>query len=235
MKAGGLLGQALLVTLTDVSQEDVRDFNQWYNREHIDDLLNVAGFRRARRYAGEAMKPRFMALYEVEDIDVLTSPAYFELLANQSAWSRKIIGRFTYHRRLCATVTVDFARGLGGAVGIIRLPVPPDIVRVRELLSETGFPEVIDRCGMHGALLAECDLDAVNAPITQLGLTLPAATEPECLVIVEGEDTKSTTAAIDHLVAQLRAILSKDHRLLTGSYSLLYANQRSFRNNQAGS
>eukprot|EP01036_Dinobryon_divergens_P048149 gene48149-64611_t len=45
-----LLGKGMLITLTEVSARDERDYNEWYNREHIDERMNLPGFHRARRY-----------------------------------------------------------------------------------------------------------------------------------------------------------------------------------------
>ncbi|WP_342641730.1 hypothetical protein [Rhodoligotrophos ferricapiens] len=224
-KAPGLAGRALLMTLTDVAPDDVEAFNAWYNREHIDDLLGLAGFRRARRYGAEMMRPRFMALYEVDDIAILTAPHYLDLLANQSPWSREIIGRFTYHRRICATVTVDLSRGVGGAAGLIHFRRPSDMDALRLFISDRGIPAVIDRFGLHGGFLAEGDLDAVNAPIIRLGITLPQASEPDCLLVVEGQSVGGTARGVDMLVSELTAHGFMGEPWLAGSYALFYANQ----------
>ena len=45
-----LLGKGMLVVFTEVKARDERDFNEWYNREHIDERINLPGFHRARRY-----------------------------------------------------------------------------------------------------------------------------------------------------------------------------------------
>ena len=49
-----LYGKGLLMTFTEVSSELEADFNEWYNREHLMERVNIDGFRRARRY--EAVK-----------------------------------------------------------------------------------------------------------------------------------------------------------------------------------
>ena len=53
-----LRGKGMLITVTDVRDRDERDFNEWYNREHIDERVNLPGFRRARRYKAIVGEPR---------------------------------------------------------------------------------------------------------------------------------------------------------------------------------
>ena len=44
-----LRGKGMLIVFTEVKPRDERDFNEWYNREHIDERVNLPGFHRARR------------------------------------------------------------------------------------------------------------------------------------------------------------------------------------------
>ena len=45
-----LRGKGMLIVFNEVKARDERDFNEWYNREHIDERVNLPGFQRARRY-----------------------------------------------------------------------------------------------------------------------------------------------------------------------------------------
>jgi hypothetical protein len=223
---GGLAGGALLVVSTDVAPEDEADFNDWYNREHIDDLLRLPGFRRARRYGSAGAPPRFLAIYEVEEIGTLAAPVYLDLLADQSPWSRRVIARFTSHERLCCRVSVDAARGLGDALGVARLAGEGD--GFRHHLATSVFPELIARFGLHGAVFAENDLDVVNAPARLRGIGFAEAREPQSLILVEGGDLRAVDAALEALRTGLAAAPLPDagRRLRsTRSYRMLYANE----------
>jgi hypothetical protein len=224
--AGGLAGAALLVVSTDVAPEDEADFNDWYNREHIDDLLRLPGFRRARRYGSAGAPPRFLAVYEVEEIGALAAPVYLDLLADQSAWSRSIIARFTSHERLCCRVSVDAAHGLGGALGVARLAGAGEGDGFRHHLATSVFPELIARFDLHGAVFAENDLDVVNAPARLRGVGFAEAREPQSLILVEGGDLPPVDAALEALRTALAASLPDAGRHLrsTRSYRMLYAN-----------
>ena len=43
--------QALLMVWTDIFADVEHDFNDWYNREHVRERVEVPGFIRARRFA----------------------------------------------------------------------------------------------------------------------------------------------------------------------------------------
>lgn len=54
-------------------------YNEWYTGQHLDDVLEVAGFTAARRYSLSAVRPmagtepspyRYLAVYEVESDDL---------------------------------------------------------------------------------------------------------------------------------------------------------------------
>jgi hypothetical protein len=48
------------------------EFNDWYSRQHLDDVLRVPGFTGARRFmvSGESRLPgRYVAIYELECAD----------------------------------------------------------------------------------------------------------------------------------------------------------------------
>ena len=61
MARHGLTGKGMLITLTEVKARDEREFNEWYNREHIDERVDLPGFRRARRYVAVKGDPKYFA------------------------------------------------------------------------------------------------------------------------------------------------------------------------------
>ena len=106
-----LRGKGMLVVFNEVKPRDERDFNEWYNREHIDERINLPGFHRARRYVAVRATPKYLATYECNSVSDLAAPGYLALLANQTPWSQAVMARFTYFRRLTLRVQVDLAHG----------------------------------------------------------------------------------------------------------------------------
>lgn len=66
----------VVLTNATVGKED--DFNEWYNKHHIPDVLNVPGFVSGQRFrlaetqmGGESSKSyKYLALYEIETDDL---------------------------------------------------------------------------------------------------------------------------------------------------------------------
>jgi predicted phosphoadenosine phosphosulfate sulfurtransferase len=87
-------GSGLLVVWTDVAQEFEDEFNRWYDTEHVPQLLAVPGFLSGRRYQAVEGKPRYIAIYELADENVLKSDAFRQVRDNPTPWSQKIIPHF---------------------------------------------------------------------------------------------------------------------------------------------
>lgn len=74
------------------------EFNEWYNKTHLPDVLKTPGFTRATRYENinpSEGEPKFLAIYEIEtdDIDALAKKhsANHERLAAQGRVSKLLV------------------------------------------------------------------------------------------------------------------------------------------------
>ena len=90
-----LLGQGALVIWHDV--QDETDYNEWHSKEHMLERVAVPGFRRGLRYVALAGSPKYLNLYEVDDLATLTSSALPEARCPpalaRAAGSRTLCGR----------------------------------------------------------------------------------------------------------------------------------------------
>jgi hypothetical protein len=223
-----LFGKGMLVVLTEVKPRDERDFNEWYNREHIDERVNLPGFHRARRYVAVRGSPKYLATYECDSVNDLATPGYLALLANQTPWSQSVMARFTHFNRLTLRMQIDLTHGVGGAVTVVRFV--PDPARRRALiewLRETALPRAIKRPGMLGAAVGENDLEIANAPAQQKSMDHPRADEVEWVVLLEGAEAAATgTAARLLFKATTLKPFGVEAAPTIGTYRLLYGNQR---------
>ncbi len=66
-----LYGKGMLMTFTETSVVVEEDFNEWYNREHIDEWVWISGFHLARRYVGYDVDSliKFCLSYTSEAVD----------------------------------------------------------------------------------------------------------------------------------------------------------------------
>ena len=82
---------------TDVAQE--KEFEEWYDKTHFPDVLEVANFTRATRYKnteaaeGEA---KYLALYEIETDDLES----FIKVHNANMDKKRAEGRIFAHTRV---------------------------------------------------------------------------------------------------------------------------------------
>jgi len=129
-------GTALLMVWADVPADKEKDFNRWYNEEHLAERLAVPGFLSGARYEAVKSGPKHLACYELENAAVLESPAYKRVQANPSEWTKRCspeaIGT-TYIRNVYTmihpkAVTPEISQsGMAPALQIGRMDVPPEV------------------------------------------------------------------------------------------------------------
>jgi hypothetical protein len=82
-------GTGLLMAWTDVDPAQEAEFNRWYDEEHIGHLLTVPGFLSAGRYRALRGGPKYLAMYELEDHNVLRSAAFIDTVRYQPSTRRR--------------------------------------------------------------------------------------------------------------------------------------------------
>jgi hypothetical protein len=70
---GGESG-VILVTSVDITSGAEDEFNRWYNEVHLPEVLACTGFISASRYECTDGQPRYIAVYELESPEALTTP-----------------------------------------------------------------------------------------------------------------------------------------------------------------
>lgn len=146
-------GSGVLVVWSQVRPADEDELNRWYTEEHLPERLAVPGFLGARRYAGPPADDgcrRYLALYELDDVAVLSSPAYRERFTNPTAWTRRVLGSFVRSGRRAYRVAGRSGDGLGGWLSVRNatdLPVPgANVVAARLLCSDEDTLVLTEVC-----------------------------------------------------------------------------------------
>jgi hypothetical protein len=83
------------------------EFNDWYETEHIPVRLALPGFSRAVRYVESGKQRKYLAIYEIDDIDVLTSPAYRALKTAPSPRTAFMLDNVSGFTRYTCTASFD--------------------------------------------------------------------------------------------------------------------------------
>ena len=87
-------GRGLLAVWTDIPAHAEEDFNRWYNEEHIPERVGIPGFLDGRRYLCREGSPRYLALYETVDAQVLTGDAYLKVSKHPTPWTERVRPHF---------------------------------------------------------------------------------------------------------------------------------------------
>jgi hypothetical protein len=72
------------------------EFNEWYTKEHVAERLGIKGVLSGARYDSLQGIPRYIALYELNSIEVLSSDEYMAVRRAVTPWTRRI-GRNLVH------------------------------------------------------------------------------------------------------------------------------------------
>ena len=95
---------ALLVNAMNISPEVEKEFNAWYEQEHLPALNNVPGTLSSRRFKARADDPDrthdYVTIYHLESANITQSEAWVS--AVNTPWSAKIKPHFRDHIRILA-------------------------------------------------------------------------------------------------------------------------------------
>jgi hypothetical protein len=93
--------RGLLLTMTEPPPRMEEEFNAWYDLEHLPERLSIPGFRSARRWVADCAPGdgKYLATYELESLDVLSSAQYLSFFKKPTPWTKR-----------CLDATVVFKR-----------------------------------------------------------------------------------------------------------------------------
>jgi hypothetical protein len=213
-----LAGKGMLLTSMDIDPADEREFNHWYDGEHLEERVAIEGFLEARRYVAHAASPKYLCLYSTENFAVLDSPAYRTVLANPTPWSKTTMARFKNMIRAVARITISRGQGRGAALGIVRLrPSAEGNDTLRAMLADLLDPAGLD--GIISMHLIESD-PKLSRPINDA----PSSAGPgagDWYVLIDGTHVSAVSAVIAARFAD--AVGFKPATVIsTGVYNLMW-------------
>ena len=186
----------MLFVASDISPDDEKNFNAWYDREHIEERVRMNGVISAARYVAVTGRPKYLGLYWAESVAVFASPAYSHAFKNQTPWSVNVLPKMLRPTRRIGEVSAEIGQGSGAWVAVLPLNA-----------ALSGFEE---DCADVGALLAE-DIAFVRSyvitPNDELSRPLPledlASREMRPLLIIESSSSASNEAALRYAIEAL--------------------------------
>lgn len=111
----------MLFVATDVAAQDEADFNQWYDREHVEERVRVPGFLSGTRYQALQGGRKYLGLYKTASLASFTSQAYRNAFNQQTPWSVASLDKMRDPMRRVCTVEAVTGQGSGSHLSIITL------------------------------------------------------------------------------------------------------------------
>jgi len=181
--------QAQLFVWSDIDPDHEADFNQWYDREHMEERVRIPGFTGARRYrAVSGSARRYLALYRASNLADFTSDAYRKAFTKQTQWSITNFGRMSNTRRRVMQVAQEGGFGWGGALVLIelvpnamdtdavsnvlgKLMAEEGVLRVHHMIPDETLSTPLPSETIEGRVLAPCiAIDVTSEPIAEATL-----------------------------------------------------------------
>lgn len=133
----------MLFVATDVAAQDEADFNQWYDREHVEERVRVPGFLSGTRYQSLQGGRKYLGLYKTASLASFTSQAYRNAFNQQTPWSVACLDKMRDPMRRVCTVEAITGQGSGSHLSIITLELGAQkdgIIQLgRQLAEQPGF------------------------------------------------------------------------------------------------
>lgn len=154
----GLLGSAAMFLWFDIVPEHIREHDEWHTREHFPERMGIPGFIRAQRWVSSSSGPRYLVVYEVRDIDVLSSSPYLERLNNPTPWTRRMMPHYRGMVRGLCQLESSFGTVLGTTGVTVRYSTAPGAEdRLREWFKGEFFADLVQRKGIASAFMLRSD------------------------------------------------------------------------------
>ena len=212
-----------MIMFYDVAPGAVVDHDDWHTHEHMTERVSIPGFLRGSRHTAEEGGPRYMMLYEVAGIDVLTGAAYAERLNNPTPWTSRTMTQLRGMVRGFFRLTAGAGAGRGDCVMAIRhSPLPGRESELRDWLSGT-LPGICSRPGVASAFLFE---PAARPAMTKEQSIRGKDAEAPAVLLATGYDREQLTAVVN---AELGAGRLRQHGAAETSratYRLAYSLSR---------
>ena len=117
-------GRGLLLAMMEPAPTQEEEFQTWYDSEHFPERQGIDGFLTAARFVCLDGWPKYLALYDLSDVDVLRGPGYAKIAgSNHSRWTERVVSRVWGQYRAEGVQIHPGSGLLGGAGASSRLVV----------------------------------------------------------------------------------------------------------------
>jgi hypothetical protein len=185
-----MLGRAAMLLFFDIAEPAIAEHDDWHTHEHLPERLSIPGFLRGTRWVAlRGGQPRYFVIYEVANLEVLTSEGYLSRLNNPTPWTLKMMPHYRGMTRGFCAVTGSAGLGLGNAALAVRFK-PGDASALRDWLTKDVMPGLSSRPGLGGCYLFE---SAAAPPMTREQRIRGADAGVDWALVVTGYDERAVS------------------------------------------
>jgi hypothetical protein len=215
-----LLGSAAMLLSFDIAPEAIEEHDRWHTHEHLPERLSIPGFLRGTRWVATAAEPRYMVLYEVQDLQVLASAAYLERLNHPTPWTQRMMPFYRGMSRGLCSVLGSFGYGQGGASALIRFACEEaNAESMQRWLLEEALPKVPHTPGLGSAHL----LRGVQAAAMTAEQRIRGADRGiDSAIIITGYDHNAVAEYAKNLCAHRQLAYHGASETTSGTYTTNY-------------
>lgn len=180
--------QGMLFVATNIASEDEVDFNRWYDREHVEERVAIAGFISGTRYLARHAGRRYLGLYKTSSLEDFTSADYHAAFTRQTAWSVQNLQKMVNPMRRVSRIEARVGAGCGAHLAVLTCERPvtaTEVQQMGEVLSDlpgfvtsallspdealsTPLPKEVRSSGpLHQLVLIEASSEAVVDDLAQ--------------------------------------------------------------------
>lgn len=191
-----LLGRAAMLLSFDIVPDAIAEHDAWHTHEHLPERLSIPGFLRGTRWTAVRGHPRYVVLYEVAELSILTSPAYLARLDSPSPWTTKMMPSYRGMSRGFCNVAGSFGSGIGATSLLVRFaPAPGREASLRDWLLRDTLPRLSTEPGVGSAHLLE---GAATPPMTNEQRIRGADAGVDWAVLVTGYSPDAVARLAQH-------------------------------------
>jgi hypothetical protein len=186
-----MTGTGVLAVWNNRVKEAERNYENWYQTEHLPERLAVPGFIRGRRYQALIGDLEFFTWYEVDSPATLRSEAYSKCLANPTPWTQEMMaGIFVDANRTVCRREVLWGEVFGPAAAVIRFDQAMDAERAR-----SAIQGLIDPISLARAEFWTSDEEEGEGAMAEEAIRGPDAKIASCLLLEFLRDPDALAAA----------------------------------------
>ena len=190
--------KAVSVMWTEIPEEVEHDLNEWYDREHVKNRVDIPGYLWGKRYRAVQGGPAYMAVYATEGPHVQAGGDFLEVVTSPTVGETEFAPHFFNSIRMMCDVTASVGDAEGGFAGFLTVtPRDGAADALRSHIVDTALPELLAHHGIMAAHLWERN-DETTAMASRgfPGDNLPKSMmTPDWMLAYEGTSLEDVMAA----------------------------------------